>query len=1269
MASNLTGFTVPYIYTGSHASDPLPDNAPPANAVPPSIFGQATPGGVILSNNGIWTGRPDPSFTRQWRADGIPIPGATDVSLVVDGSMLGALITCRVTATNTMGTASENSNVMVVNEAASAPTNIVAPAITGSSTVGSVLTCTPGSWAGSPAPAIAYQWTLGGGDIAGETGNTLTTGAPQVGLVIGCRVTATNIAGMATAVSNTVTVQPAPALPLNTAAPIITGNTATGSTLSTTSGTWIANPAPTYSIQWRRDGNPIVGATNPTYVTVLADEGHAITTRITATNAHGSAGANSNVITPVAGGTAPFNTAAPVISGSTTQGATLTTTTGSWTGDQPITYTYQWRRATSNIAGATSSSYATQPADVGQAVTCRVTATNGAGSLVATSNALTIVVAPVAPVNTVLPTITGTASVGSTLTATNGTWTGTPTPTYTREWRRNGNPIAGATGLTYVLANEDAGTTITVRVSATNSAGTVAATSAATATIAAPPAAPVNVTAPFVSGLAAQGSTLTCSTGTWSGSPTPTYAYQWRRAGSPISGATAATYVSVAGDVGVAITCTVTATNTQGNASQVSSNSITPTATGNVPVLFYNSTDGVITNGGLSYHRAPGTWTRAHAYTDTGAVGKKYVELRLNIIGGEMAVAIYGGTNLSPPQVATGIGFVSGEPGISAYVIDQTAWNFGANGGNVTGTIATNMAAGIPFSVSMGLCIDADTRRLWFRMVGQTGWWGGGDPVAGTSPSVTFAGTAPIRLGFMAYGDDSTADILLAAQYGDAIPAGFTAWDDVSAGTAPVNVTPPAVTGAAPVGSLLTSTQGTWSGSPTPTYAYQWRRGTSDIPGATSATYTTVTADVGLAVTCRVTATNTAGVTPATSNAINVTGASGTAPVNTVAPSITGNATQGNTLTCTNGTWTGTPTPTFTYQWRRGAGNISGANANTYVTVPADVGQSITCRVTGSNSAGNADGTSNAITVTAPPATPPVNTLAPVVSGGTEVGMVLTTTNGSWTGTPAPTFAYQWYRNSSPISGATANTYTNVAGDLNQLISCTVTATNSAGNASSPSNQVTIVTYARWANPLPSLTIEPGGLIAHKNGDADPPHYGHCNMTSPLAGQVYFEVDVTFNSPYGNASVVNFYGGTLGPSDYLPTQSVGQMWGEPGVAIGLTSEWVAITFANYGMGTNEVAENAIYTFARTPFPVTRRFQFAVNVATRSIWFRTTDGPVGWVGGGDPVAGTAPTVIINGSNPIYVGATSARPANTLRLILPNEFANAPPSGFVAGILEA
>ena len=96
-------------------------------------------------------------------------------------------------------------------------------------------------------------------------------------------------------------------------------------------------------------------------------------------------------------GTPPTNTSPPTISGNAVLGSTLTASPGSWSGNTPITYASQWQRCDSAgancnaVSGATSSAYALGAADVGNTMRVVVTATNSAGSGVATSIPTTVV--------------------------------------------------------------------------------------------------------------------------------------------------------------------------------------------------------------------------------------------------------------------------------------------------------------------------------------------------------------------------------------------------------------------------------------------------------------------------------------------------------------------------------------------------------------------------------------------------------------------------------------------------------------------------------------------------------------------------------------------------------------------------------------------------------------------------------------------------------------------------------------------------------------
>jgi hypothetical protein len=85
----------------------------------------------------------------------------------------------------------------------------------------------------------------------------------------------------------------------------------------------------------------------------------------------------------------------------------------------------------------------------------------------------------------------------------------------------------------------------------------------------------------------------------------------------------------------------------------------------------------------------------------------------------------------------------------------------------------------------------------------------------------------------------------------------------------------------------------------------------------------------------------------------------------------------------------------------------------------------------------------------------PINTVAPEATGFLGVGETLSCTDGTWySDADDITYAYQWQRNFSPISGATSSSYVVTESDLLTSLRCVVTATNTVGNASANSNNI-----------------------------------------------------------------------------------------------------------------------------------------------------------------------------------------------------------------------
>ncbi len=182
------------------------------------------------------------------------------------------------------------------------------------------------------------------------------------------------------------------------------------------------------------------------------------------------------------------------------------------------------------------------------------------------------------PLNTGLPTISGTAQEGQTVHCSTGTWLNSPT-SYSYTWQRDLSNIASATSSSYTLASADVGHAITCTVVAHKADGdSLPAISAPIIpTAPPPPGAPTNVTAPSISPSSAHvGQAISCSTGTWDNSPT-SYAYSWQRDGTDIAGATSSGYIVVTEDVDHQVTCTVIAHNSSGDSAPAVSGPIAPT--------------------------------------------------------------------------------------------------------------------------------------------------------------------------------------------------------------------------------------------------------------------------------------------------------------------------------------------------------------------------------------------------------------------------------------------------------------------------------------------------------------------------------------------------------------------------------------------------------------------------------------------------------------------------------------------------------------------
>jgi hypothetical protein len=212
--------------------------------------------------------------------------------------------------------------------------------------------------------------------------------------------------------------------------------------------------------------------------------------------------------------------------------------------------------------------------------------------------------------------------------------------------------------------------------------------------------------------------------------------------------------------------------------------------------------------------------------------------------------------------------------------------------------------------------------------------------------------------------DQSSATLAFSSTQEYFMPSAFFLVSDegpaTSTGPGPA-IAPPAG-GVAHDGQSLSADPGTWNGTGTLTYGYQWQQCDAngadchDIAGATSSTYTPTANDVGGTVRVVVTATNAAGTsTPTASAPIAIKASS--APVNTDPPVLAGPVAQGQPMTVDPGSWSGGGT-SYSYTWQRcdaaGANcvDIPGADTATYTPTADDAGHTIRAVVTASNDAG-----------------------------------------------------------------------------------------------------------------------------------------------------------------------------------------------------------------------------------------------------------------------------------------------------------------------------
>ncbi len=511
------------------------------------------------------------------------------------------------------------------------PSNSSPPDVTGEDVDGRTLAAGTGEWSGAPTH-YAYQWercnTSGGEchDIAGAQREDYTLTEADTGMTVRAAVRAINASGSESAATTPTATVTAATAPSNVTAPTIVGPAWDGVTLNADPGTWSGTPGED-AYQWEscnaagEECAPIEEATTFTYLLSEGDIGTTVRIAVTSTNAAGAARAVSVASADVAP-KLPSELEAPTISGTPDEHHVLRADPGAWSGTERQ-FGYQWESCSATatecqpIEGATEPEYDLAEGDVSTTVRVRIGVNSALGAVTDASPATPEIGTAGTLASTTIPAVAGTDGVGQTLTVTPGGWANSASLSYSYQWQRCDRfgrscaDIESASGMSYVLVSGDAGHTVRVQVTASETGHSLSRYTRVTQPIA-PAGSPTVRQAPLVEGPTLVGGVLTATGGSWSGEGSVGYAYQWERctdAGecTSIEGATANSYTLAEGDVGFRLRVLVTATEGAGSSEGISAPSAAVDADA-LSKLSSPSIAGIVEAGG-DLEADPGVWS------------------------------------------------------------------------------------------------------------------------------------------------------------------------------------------------------------------------------------------------------------------------------------------------------------------------------------------------------------------------------------------------------------------------------------------------------------------------------------------------------------------------------------------------------------------------------------------------------------------------------------------------------------------------------------
>lgn len=477
LANGDVGHQVTVEVTGTKAGFPeVQQVSPPVGPVlkailrsnAPMITGEAVFGQTVTVGDLDW-GSEEVRFRYQWLRDGYAVPGATRRGYRLGLDDLGHVLTVEVTGRlrgfDDAVERSGRAGPVRTADFASAPR----PRLTGTPRYYDWLTVPDPGWQPRPA-ALTYQWFRDGTLMRGITAASYQLHGRDIGHRITVQVTGAR-AGYTTTQRVSATRGPVKEGLLDPSPrPTIRGSVAVDRYLTVAAGSW--GPVPVaIGWQWYRGGKPIKGAVDSSYLLTVDDLGQPISVRAVAEAQYFEARTRDAVPTARVAPGELSRTPTPLYSGVAQVGETITALPKEW-GPGEVTLAYQWFRGKDRIAGATKVRYVVVAADKGKRLRVRVTGSQHGYRPAAQMSGWTGRIAPGVLIPG-LPTLTGLAVEGETLTADGGGW-GPGWVPLTYEWFSDGLPIADASGSTYTLSDVDVGHVLNVRVTGTKPGYTTA---------------------------------------------------------------------------------------------------------------------------------------------------------------------------------------------------------------------------------------------------------------------------------------------------------------------------------------------------------------------------------------------------------------------------------------------------------------------------------------------------------------------------------------------------------------------------------------------------------------------------------------------------------------------------------------------------------------------------------------------------------------------------------------------------------------------------